>query len=152
MRQYNQTKDDELQSSGKDATWASVFAADNRKKLFVVCGVLICQQISGIQIVFSYITVIAKKLELGSDPFVVTIGVTVVELGGVLCSFFIVNRYGRRPLLMYTGMIMAVFLLIMGFMGVGNYTTPSKSDTFNNVVLAMYILFTFAFNLQVSVY
>ncbi|TIA83541.1 hypothetical protein E3P89_02080 [Wallemia ichthyophaga] len=144
MRQYNQTKDDELQSSGKDATWASVFAADNRKKLFVVCGVLICQQISGIQIVFSYITVIAQDLELGSDPFVVTIGVTVVELGGVICSFFIVNRYGRRPLLMYTGMIMAVFLLIMGFMGVGNYTTPSKSDTFNKVVLAMYILFTFA--------
>lgn len=53
MRVYNQAKDDELQSSGKDATWASVFAADNRKKLFVVCGILICQQISGIQIVVS---------------------------------------------------------------------------------------------------
>ncbi|TIA89553.1 hypothetical protein E3P99_01987 [Wallemia hederae] len=146
MNSFNQTKDDEMQSSGKDASWAAVFAPGNRRKLFLTCGVLICQQISGIQIVFSYIAVIAASLEIG-NKFVITIAICVVELVGVIVSFGIVNRYGRRPLLMSTGAIMGVFLIIMGLLGVGNYVNEDMSHVYNKVVIAMYFLFTFAFNL-----
>ncbi|TIC33118.1 sugar transporter [Wallemia mellicola] len=146
MEVFNQTKDDELQSSGKDATWGTVFKGGNARKLFVICGILICQQVSGIQIVFSYITVIAQDLNIG-DEFIITIGVCLVELFGVIISFFIVNRFGRRPLLMSTGACMSVFLLIMGLLGVGNYTNEAMAPTYNKVVIAFYFLFTFVFNL-----
>ena len=98
-------------------------------------------QISGIQIVFSYITVITKKLGIGNE-FVMTIGICLVELFGVVVSFGIVNRYGRRPLLMSTGAIMGVFLIIMGLLGVGNYVNEDMSHVYNKVVIAMYFLFT----------
>lgn len=42
---------------------------------------------------------------------------------------------------------MSVFLFIMGFLGVGNYTNPGMSAVYNKVVIAFYFLFTFAFNL-----
>ncbi len=37
-----------------------------------------------------------------NDAFTITIVVDCIEVFGVLCSFLIVNRFGRRPLLLWS--------------------------------------------------
>lgn len=90
-----------------------------RRKLFATVGILVSQQISGVQFIFSYTTTFFTLVGL-DDTFVITVSqseyptiilrltryfqiiVDCIEVLGVICSFFIVGRFGRRPLLLYT--------------------------------------------------
>lgn len=56
------------------------------------------------------------------DAFTITIVVDCIEVFGVLCAYFIVDKFGRRPLLLYSATAMTIFLLIVGALGV---STPS---------------------------
>jgi SP family sugar:H+ symporter-like MFS transporter len=49
--------------------------------------------------------------------FIITIVVDCIEVLGVIGSFFIVGRFGRRPLLIYTGIFMFITLLVVGCLG-----------------------------------
>lgn len=78
-----------------------------------------------------------------TDPFLVTIICDIVEVLGVLCSFALVNRYGRRPLLLTTTTAMAAVLLVMGCLG----TVSNRSKSMNTAIASMIIIYVFIFNL-----
>jgi SP family sugar:H+ symporter-like MFS transporter len=75
-----------------------------------------------VQFIFSYTTTFFTLVGL-SDTFIITVGISLrglvtcafgimpdslqiivdcIEVLGVVASFFVVNRFGRRPLLLYT--------------------------------------------------
>lgn len=66
-----------------------------------------------------------------------------LQVLGVIASFFVVNRIGRRPLLIWTSVIMIISLLIVG--GLGTPANPSYGMKIGIVVCLM--IFVFFFNL-----
>lgn len=63
----------------------------------------------------------------------------IVEVFGVLCSFMVVNRIGRRPLLLSTTVLMAIVLLICG--GLGTIPAESRSKSVNSAIASMIIIY-----------
>jgi hypothetical protein len=51
-----------------------------RRKLFATVGILVSQQISGVQFIFSYTTTFFTLVGL-SDTFIITVGVSLRGLG-----------------------------------------------------------------------
>lgn len=125
------------------SSWKEVFSNRiERRKFFSVFGILVCQQITGVQFIFSYATIFIEDVGL-SHPFLWTIIIDIIEVLGVVASFFVVNRIGRRPLLIWTSVIMIISLLIVGALG-----TPSNSTQGMKVgIVVMLMVFVFFFNM-----
>ncbi|PWN43259.1 general substrate transporter [Ceraceosorus guamensis] len=139
---FYQARQDEIASQGEGG-WLTLFKSKHdRRRLAMVIGVLICQQISGIQIVFSYSAVLIASLSPNFDGILVNIIYTIVEVVGVLVAFLLVDRFGRRPLLLWTSVPMVISLLIAAALGSLN----DRSDNQNRAIAAMFGIFVFAFN------
>jgi SP family sugar:H+ symporter-like MFS transporter len=69
--------------------------------------------------------------------------VDILEVAGVLVSFLLVNRFGRRPLLLNTMVVMAATLVVCGALG----TIRDRSKAMNTVIASMIMIYVFVFNL-----
>lgn len=65
------------------------------------------------------------------------------KLLGVIVSLFLVNRIGRRPLLISTGIFMTATDIVIGAIGIKRDRTENE----NTAIVAMIMLYVFAFNL-----
>lgn len=122
------------------SSWKDVFSNSvERRKFWCAFGILVAQQITGVQFIFSYATVFIEDVGL-SDAFLWTIIIDICEVLGVVISFFLVNRIGRRPLLIWTSVVMIISLLIVG--GLGSPENPTQSEKVGIVVcLMIFVLF-----------
>ncbi|KAE8249445.1 hypothetical protein A4X13_0g5207 [Tilletia indica] len=112
-----------------------------RRKFLLVLGVLASQQIGGVQFIFSYTTTFFRDVGVDNE-FMVTIVVDVIEVAGVLVSFPLVARYGRRPLLLLTSIPMFIALFVMAALG----TIDGRTQLENRVIAACICIYVFAFN------
>ncbi len=82
---------------------------------------------------------VALKYPGGRTNAVIQMITDIVEVVGVLVSFLLVNRVGRRPLLLWTTVWMAVVLFICG--GLGTIPADQRSKSVNSVIAAMIIIY-----------
>ncbi|WWD18248.1 hypothetical protein CI109_102698 [Kwoniella shandongensis] len=148
----NKSREEEAESSSSVSRWSDLWRNPvERRKFIATVGILVSQQISGVQFIFSYTTTFFSLVGL-KDTFIITIIVDCIEVLGVLASFFVVNRFGRRPLLIYTGIFMFITLLVVGCLGAvagqGDKFEPylAEHPSFGKAVAAMICLYVFAFN------
>jgi hypothetical protein len=66
----------------------------------------------------------------------VAIVVDLLEVLGVIVSLFIVNRYGRRPLLLHTMVFMTATLVVVGGLGIDR----NRPVAANRAIAAMIML------------
>ncbi|KAJ3547155.1 hypothetical protein NM208_g1656 [Fusarium decemcellulare] len=89
----------------------------------------------------SMITIVYIK-SLGSvDPFTMTVINQLVNLSGVVVSMSLVDRIGRRPLLLLGSLIQLSSLYTMAGLGVGETTAPIRVG-----IVAMLTVFGFGFS------
>ncbi|KAF5372878.1 hypothetical protein D9758_001557 [Tetrapyrgos nigripes] len=143
---FEESRKREVDNGGNTSRWTDLVFGTTRRRFICAVGILISQQISGVQFIFSYATVFFQDLHIAS-PFIITIVVDIVEVVGVIVSFFLVNRFGRRPLLLWTGAGMTIVLLICGGMGVKSEAYRQIHPEYNQVAAAMIIIYVFLFNL-----
>ncbi|ORY31590.1 sugar transporter [Naematelia encephala] len=147
----NKSREEEASSSSGQSKWSDLWRNPvERRKLFATVGILVSQQISGVQFIFSYTTTFFTLVGL-KNTFIITIIVDIIEVLGVLASFFVVNRFGRRDLLISTGIFMFLTLLVVGCLGAvagqGDFETYlAAHPSFGKAVAAMICLYVFAFN------
>ncbi|MGP4014672.1 sugar porter family MFS transporter [Saccharopolyspora sp. 5N708] len=88
-----------------------------RKALVIGFGVALFQQITGINAVFYYAPEIFKSAGLGTDTAMSsTVLIGVVLVLATIVSMWLVDRVGRRPLLLSGATLMMVFLALIGFL------------------------------------
>lgn len=139
---FTQARRDEREAQG-DAGWMSILRDPvERRKLICVVGILGAQQIGGVQFIFSYTTTFFSAVGV-SDAFLVTIIVDIIEVVGVIVSFFLTPRFGRRPLLLWTSVPMVISLFVCGAMG----CIDNRTTTQNRTIAGMICVFVFFFNL-----
>ncbi|SJX61557.1 related to HXT1-Low-affinity hexose facilitator [Sporisorium reilianum f. sp. reilianum] len=150
---FRQARQDELELSGEGG-WKSLLHGVELRKFACVLGILIGQQIGGVQFIFSYTVTFMTAVGL-KDAFIITIIVDVIEVVGVLCSFLLVNRFGRRPLILWTSIPMFIALFVVA--GIGTKGLPSRGEslpwpgvisvTEGRTIAAMICIYVFFFNL-----
>lgn len=141
LKLFMQARDDERASQGHGG-WGALLQGVEQRKFVCVLGILIAQQIGGVQFIFSYTTTFFAEVGV-SDAFLVTIIVDIIEVVGVIVSFPLIKRFGRRPLLLYTSIPMFISLLVTGALG----SIGERTGDQNRCIAAMICIYVFAFNL-----
>jgi SP family arabinose:H+ symporter-like MFS transporter len=95
-----------------DSSYKAVFAPAMRLPLFVGVGLAVLQQITGINAIMYYAPTIFAKSGLSVDSAIFqTILVGVINLVFSLIAVFVVDRLGRKPLLVIGSSLMTISLL-----------------------------------------
>lgn len=70
--------------------------------------------------------------------------VTGVLMAGIICSFFLIDRFGRRPLLLGGGFVMSICVFAVGGIGTKN---PAQ---LGGALVAMCSIWVFAYAISVA--
>ncbi|MBO2012938.1 sugar porter family MFS transporter [Hymenobacter negativus] len=121
-------------SSGEPrARFRDVLSADVRPAVVVGVALAVFQQFCGINVVFNYTSTIFAAV--GADlnrQLLETIGIGVVNLVFTLVAMFLVDRLGRRPLLLFGALGLTVSYLALAFL----LQTHAAPGLVSGVVLA----------------
>ncbi|KAJ3533501.1 hypothetical protein NM208_g7959 [Fusarium decemcellulare] len=109
----------EEESRMEAPSYVSAFKGTDRIRTLISIGVFACQHAVGIIFVLSFSTYFfqlagldtQKSLDLG-------VGVTACGVAGNICSWFIVNRFGRRPIFISGMFACTAILLLIGILDV----------------------------------
>ncbi len=111
----------ERDKGGSDATLRDLLAPRLRRVLMIGLLVGIVQQITGINSVFAYATVIFERaagaIDVDDAAFMQTMLVGVVNLVSTVIALLLIDRVGRRPLLLCgtAGIALSLVLTAYGF-------------------------------------
>ncbi|KAI5478937.1 MFS myo-inositol transporter [Pseudohyphozyma bogoriensis] len=114
-------------SNARDSLVAKLWKdSANRKALILACGLQFFQQATGFNTVMYYSGKILQAAHF-SKPAAFAVLVAVANFICTIIALRIIDRFGRRPLLLYTltGMIIGMFFIGLGFLFV---PIPSPSD------------------------
>ncbi len=105
--------------SQQKAHWSELLGAPLRMTMIVGVGLAIAQQITGINTVIYYAPTIFKFAGLSSVSVAIlaSVGVGVINVVFTLVAMQLIDRVGRRPLLLVslTGMALSLFVLGLAF-------------------------------------
>ncbi|KAF4533282.1 hypothetical protein B566_EDAN010517 [Ephemera danica] len=94
----------------KEALKVLVTEYATRKALFIAFGLMIFQQLSGINAVIFYSGGIFSAAGGAISPAIASLIIGLVQVLATLCATVLVDRAGRRPLLLISSMVMALCL------------------------------------------
>ena len=101
------------------------------------------QQITG-QAFTSQYSIVFYKQQGFSNAFLLGVVNNIVSLVCTSSTSLVIDRYGRRPILLAGGALMAIFLFILG--GVGTNHHPNQNE--KNAMVASVVLFGGSFALS----
>jgi sugar porter (SP) family MFS transporter len=113
--------------------------ASIRKRLFTGIGLQALQQLTGVNFIFYYGTSYFSNSGI-SNAFVVTMITSVVNVVGTVPGLILVEKWGRRPLLMCGAIGMSVCQMIVASVGTAR---PHDSSTSKALIafVCFYIMF-----------
>ncbi|KIW26233.1 uncharacterized protein PV07_09346 [Cladophialophora immunda] len=133
----------EYEMSLGSASYLTCFRKPIRKRLISGICLQALQQLTGINFIFYYGTTYFQRTGI-SNPFLVTVICDVCNIVGVFPGLYLVERWGRRPLLIMGALGMAACEFIVAAIGV----TLPDSTTANSVVIAFVCFYIVFFELS----
>lgn len=127
--------------------WADCFRggmsrSGNLRRVLVGTTMQMMQQWTGVNFIFYYGTTFFQQAGVPQSPFIIGIITTVVNVGSTPISFWTIERFGRRPLLIYgaIGMLICEFIIAI----VGTAAPGSAAAGYVLVVFVCIYIFFFA--------
>ncbi|GAA5918674.1 hypothetical protein JCM6882_004184 [Rhodosporidiobolus microsporus] len=121
-----------LQSQVRKGRWLDLFdGASNRRRTTLILVFYTFQQLTGAQNGY------------GDKSFLYPIISNAMGCAAVVISMFTIDKLGRRPLFIASGLLQAFFLFLLAGLGNAAYGTPAAQNT----IVAAFVLFTFSYNL-----
>lgn len=124
-------------------SWAACFKGSLSKgnspirRTLLGIGLQCMQQFTGINFIFYFGPPFLKQLGTISDPFLIAMVTTIVNVCSTPISFYIIEKFGRRALLLGGGTFMIFSQLIVGAVGV----TQGRVDDHNPAAVSAMIAF-----------
>ncbi len=125
------------EANSEKASFKELFTKKMSTVLMIGLALAFFQQISGINAVFYYAPLIFEMAGGGKDAaFMQAIILGVVNVGVTILSMFLIDRLGRKPLLLAGSAIMAVSLFLAGwaFQQAEYKVTPQSVENVKEVV------------------
>ncbi|KAL0932293.1 maltose permease [Colletotrichum truncatum] len=138
------TLEKERELNEKGASYLECFKGTNLRRTTIVVVVYLAQQFIGSNFVASYLPYFFTIAGVGNPIGIAQVCYSIQLLGNI-CSWFLVDRYGRRPLIVWGSIVMTGLLLLIGGLSViqGNQKTLSA-------VVAFMALWGFLYQLSIG--
>lgn len=149
-----------IPATGYIGSWAACFsgglgkASSNLRKTILGTSLQMMQQWTGVNFVFYYSTPFLQSTGAISNPFLISLIFTLVNVCSTPLSFWLVERFGRRPMLIYGALGMTICEFIVAIVGVTvgfnkTHVGPDGAAIANNIAavnaqvafIAIYIFF-----------
>ena len=125
-------------SLGK-ATYIDCLRGTLGKRLITGCGLQALQQLTGVNFIFYYGTKFFDSSGI-KNPFVVSMITSVVNVCSTFPGLYLVEKWGRRPLLLFGAVGMFVCQFVVAIVGV-----TAHSDAANKSIVAFVCIYIFFF-------
>ncbi|KAJ5132003.1 hypothetical protein N7448_006161 [Penicillium atrosanguineum] len=113
----------------------------DRRRTEIVCCVWMCQVFCGIWYGGNIVYFLQQISFTNTQAFDFGLGVNAIGWCGTVCSWFIMQRVGRRKLFV-TGLgVMFTVLMLVGFLGIPSHTSPGLS--YGSAALLLVFVFTY---------
>lgn len=122
--------DHEYQLTLGTASYLDCFRGEMRKKQLTGCAIQALQQLSGINFIFYYGTQFFKNSGI-NNPFVISMITSAVNVGSTIPGLYAVDKWGRRPLLLWGAVGMCISQFIVAILG----TTTTGQDAQGNIIV-----------------
>jgi sugar porter (SP) family MFS transporter len=139
--------EESLTRAPESGKFSDLFAPSIRPALIVGIGLAIFQQITGINTVIYYAPIIIQSagISTASGAILATAGIGVVNVLVTILSMWLIDRKGRRPLLLVGIAGMAITLAVLGF--VFRMSNQSSATAWLAVISLMAYVGSFAISL-----
>ncbi|TGO58754.1 hypothetical protein BOTNAR_0175g00150 [Botryotinia narcissicola] len=139
-------EDTRIERANGNGAWKDLFAGgfhrgSNLYRTFIGTMVQMMQQLTGVNFIFYYGTTYFAQVGLTSFFLLATI-TNIVNVASTPISFWTIERFGRRPLLIYGGIFMSICEFIIAI--VGTVLTESKAAQWVLFVFVLVHIFFFA--------
>jgi sugar porter (SP) family MFS transporter len=126
--------------AGRDSRWSDLVESKVRKLLVIGVSLAVFQQVTGINTVIYYAPTLLKNAGFGnSAALLANVGNGAVNVGMTIVAILIIDRVGRRPLLIFGTAGMAVALTTIGIdFAVGGDNLHGAGAVVAIVALAVY--------------
>ncbi|CZR63733.1 related to MFS monosaccharide transporter [Phialocephala subalpina] len=133
----------ETYNDGRESSWKNVFTwGPEGRKAYLGFALQAFQQASGINFITGY--GIVFFIAIGIDnPFIIQLGLYLVAMPAIWISQYTIERFGRRPVMLVSGGLMAATSIVMGACGLAKEKTHALDQT----IVAMVYIFLVVFNL-----
>jgi len=128
------------------ASWANCFKGSvfksnsNLRKTILGTSLQMMQQWTGVNFVFYFGTNFFKQLGTISNPFLISLITTLVNVCSTPISFYTIERIGRRPLLIWGALGMVICQYIVAIAGTVDGTNPTTVKA-EIAFICLYIFF-----------
>lgn len=140
---YEADESARVQRQHSDNEWRAFFTATNMKRTIISTLPFTMQNFVGAPLFFNYATYFFALARL-DDPFLGNLIIQLVLVAGIIASFYLVDKAGRRTLVIYGGIVMSVLCFIVGGLG---FLEPTSSTGAALVTLCSIWAFTYAVSL-----
>lgn len=145
--EMNEIKNQHLLTKKCEAKLTDLFSKTYRKSILASLGLMFFQQFSGINAVIFYTVTIFELSNSSIDSNLSTIIVGLVNFGAVFVATLLIDRLGRKVLLIISDVLMTICLAVLGgFFYLQKYNAELVHDL-GWIPLASFILFVTAFSL-----
>ncbi|XP_063834591.1 facilitated trehalose transporter Tret1-2 homolog [Ostrinia nubilalis] len=136
-------------SQEKTATIADIFRGSNFKAFYISCALVFFQQFSGINAVLFYMTDIFTAAGSTLEPAIATIIIGAVQLMASCITPFVVDRLGRRILLLISscGTAIGLGLLGMYFLLAAQKSPIAETISFLPILALVLFILTYCWGL-----
>ena len=134
-----------IPSTGWAGSWMNCFKGSlfnpnsNLRRTILGTSLQMMQQWTGINFIFYFGTSFFKSLGTIQDPFLISLVTTLVNVCSTPLSFWTVERFGRRPLLIYGAAGMCLCEFIVAITGTVTQSAPALSAMI--AFICIYIFF-----------
>lgn len=136
----------ESSHAGNQGSWLDLFRGTYLRRTLICTGLFWFHESTGQQFVNSYGPTFFKQIGLGSQAFTYSFIAQAAGVAGALIAMFLVDRVGRRPVLICGLSLAALF----NFLVAGFGSKPDPSSTQISVVIASIILLNFSCKFSIN--
>ncbi|KAF2682824.1 general substrate transporter [Lentithecium fluviatile CBS 122367] len=135
------TANHEYELSLGKATYIDCFKGSLGKRLFTGCALQSLQQLTGVNFIFYYGTSFFQNAGF-SDPFVITMITSCINVASTFPGLYLVEAWGRRKLLLFGAIGMAVCQFIVAITGT---VVGTDNQAAQNAMIAFVCVYIFFF-------
>ncbi|WWD01250.1 hypothetical protein V866_008192 [Kwoniella sp. B9012] len=131
---------EEKQRSHSDSEVAlkDIFMGPHLRRTFAGVFALVMQNWSGSPVVFNYTTYFLQQAGL-PDPFQGTVIIDCILIGSLMLSFYGIERFGRRTLILWAGFACTVFNIVIASLGFVDHSGPVDNATLAFICLWVFM-------------
>jgi sugar porter (SP) family MFS transporter len=136
-----------IPQSGYFSSWANCFKgglskpSSNLRRTILGTSLQMMQQWTGVNFIFYYSTIFLQSLNTISNPFLISMIFTIVNVCSTPISFWTVERFGRRTILIWGALGMVICQFIVGAVG----TALPGNENATRALIAFICIYIFFF-------